>query len=242
MKFNKKLGISLIIISVSVIIILIMISVITFSLIENNNNAKKLEFSQELSMVQMAVDVYYNKNGSYPIEQSITISDVDPTLASEQFKYEDRQSNVYRFDIIDYDKIDISNLKYGNKKNGVDDVYIVSSKTGLVYYAKGVKIGNSIYYRIDDILDSTNEDMMYSKSGISFFEYAEDSLEKTVTIKVPSSYKNITVLADNTNVGDYTQNNEYYIYTYKTLKDSIYTIRVKYLDGTTQKEIKYLVD
>ena len=65
MKFNKKLGISLIIISVSVIIILIIISVITFSLIENNNNAKKLEFSQELSMVQMAVDVYYNKNGNY---------------------------------------------------------------------------------------------------------------------------------------------------------------------------------
>ena len=242
MKFNKKLGISLIIVSVSVIIILIMVSVITFSLIESNNNAKKLEFSQEISMVQMAVDMYYNKNGSYPIEQSIFISNVDESISSEQFKYENEESNKYKFDIIDYDKIDISNLKYGNKKNGVDDVYVVSSKTGLVYYAKGVKIGNSIYYRVDDILGKTNEDIIYSKSGISFFEYTDDSLERTVTIKVPNSYKNITVLADNTSIGDYTQNNEYYIYTYKSLKDNVYTIRVKYLDGSTQKEIKYLVD
>lgn len=236
MELNKK-GISLIVITVSLVIILTMISVVTFSLIENNNNAKKLEFSNELNMVQMAVDVYYNKNGRYPVEQSIVISNVDDIIKNEQFKKEKEGSSGFIFDIIDYEEAGILNLKYGNRKNGTDDIYVVSSLTGFVYYAKGLKIGNYVYYRIDDILSNTSDNEVYSNIGISFFEYDDGKVD----IKIPKSYQEINVYADNVTVTTSKEVGEYIVYTCN-IKSKPYTLMVKYKENNIAKETSYLVD
>ena len=57
-----KRGISLIVISVSAIVVLTLLGVITFSLIETSNKAKKIQFAEEIEMVQIAVKSYYNIN------------------------------------------------------------------------------------------------------------------------------------------------------------------------------------
>ena len=45
-----KRGISLIVISVSAIVVLTLLGVITFSLIETSNKAKKIQFAEEIEI------------------------------------------------------------------------------------------------------------------------------------------------------------------------------------------------
>ena len=241
---KNKLGISLIVISVSALIILTMLSVITYSLIENMNKAKKIEFAQEINMIQMAVDSYYDENNSYPVGQTITLSGMSDTVKQEQFIDEEHKTQGYVFNIINYDEIGITNLKYGDSSRGTNDIYVVSTLTGKVYYALGVSIGDKIYFTASyDILNLINGEENngindYTSKAILYVENLKNDGSKDITIKIPKEDSVVSVKADSTTINLPTNqtDSKYYLYNYNAVKGC--TIIVQYKEENSEA-VKY---
>ena len=246
-----KRGISLIVISVSAIVVLTLLGVITFSLIETSNKAKKIQFAEEIEMVQIAVKSYYNINKEYPVTQNIMVSNILQS-SLDQFEGETKNetSGEYVLSIIDYQKAGIKNLKYGNSNGSADDVYAVSLQTGKVYYAKGLKIGSKIYYtktdEISNLINDTgklNSDeytrkaILYNEQEIEVKSGNTRETQKRITLQVPKVYEKISVRVNSgtTQVNSSSQNENYYIYIIDVNTSS--TIFVEYsFDGNTLKE------
>lgn len=244
-----KRGISLIVISVSAVVVLTLLGVITFSLIETSNKAKKIQFAEEIEMVQIAVKSYYNINKEYPVTQNIMVSNILQS-SLDQFEGEIKNDGEYVFSIIDYSKAGIKNLKYGNSKGSADDVYAVSLQTGKVYYAKGLKIGSKVYYtRTDEISNLINDTsklnsdeytrkaILYNEQEIEVKNGSTRDVQKRITLQVPKVYEQISVKVNSnaTPINSSTQNENYYIYIIDV--DTVSTIFVEYnFDGNKLKE------
>ena len=126
----------------TVTIMLILMTTIIIAANSISDNSKRISFASEIKSIQQAVNSYVTKNeGEYPTVNSIVvdISKLDPTY---QTQFTANQESVVDGKIIlneiDYQKIGITDLKYGNGKRGTNDIYAVSTQTGKVYYVMGV--------------------------------------------------------------------------------------------------------
>lgn len=204
-----KKGFSLIALMMTITIIMILLSTATFSIISTTNMSKKNNFATEINMVQEAVNAYYTSNNVYP---SSDIVIVDIGLLSndqkEQFTKNDEDviSDKVNLSKIDYTKIDITNLKYGNLSTP-NDMYAVSEKTGVVYYVKGIVIGDTTFYTLTDSLKNVlniNKDNNIKDAGSPvIFEPTDTKYTNNdvyVKVKVPSTYSVISVYMNNTAV------------------------------------------
>lgn len=236
---NGKEGISLIVLSVAALVIITLTTVITYSLVNNHNKAKKIEFAQEINMLQISVDSYYGLNKMYPSKNSVTISNISDEAKSQQFIGETQ----YTFSVIDYEKIGITSLKYGNSKNGTNDIYVVSEETGKVYYAAGLVIDNKIYFTINselsNLLNGESKQEINVGDQIIFSEEMLNATIKKVTVKIPKSYTNITVKAENSPLTEYIDDSNYRIYSKESSDE--YTLTVTYTYNSQNKTSRYLV-
>lgn len=152
---NKKSGISMIALAITIVVMLILLSgvVITYSNI--HEDTIKMEFAKEIYSVQKLVEQYHFKNNEYPVKNKITISMQTLGESSKtQFKEEEGfDSGTVELYEIDLAKADVTSVKRGTESKAKDK-YLVSNKTGKVYYYLGEDLGGTIYYTLTDDLKS----------------------------------------------------------------------------------------
>lgn len=241
---NNKKGISVAALSVAAIVIISLAAVITVSLTRNYNDAKKIEFAQELNMIKMAVDNYYYENGTYPVSnKQITMSNLSEEEKQSQFLDEQESNELYTFSLIDYNLLGISSLKYGKGISDIYDSYVVSTSTGNVYYVKGLKIDNKTYYTLNSelnaLLSGNNKLDINSDSAILFSEQKLDDGSVSVRISVPTDYEVSSVKFENEELLIKSKQDNYYIY--EVQAENSGTINVDYNYNSVSKNAKYTV-
>lgn len=157
MNRNKKNGVSLLMLVITIVIALILFTVITMSYNNVITSTKQREFANEIHNLQNLVDQYYFMNDKYPVTDSSAIEFDLSTLKSRyklQFSSEpDYQSGVISLQELDLVEVGADNITRGLKKDGnANDIYVVSPKTGIVYYLAGQEIDGDYYYTLTDDL------------------------------------------------------------------------------------------
>ena len=198
-----KKGISLIALSATIMILLILISTITISGVKTVENSKKTAFASEIYTIQKSVDSYVYANSITPASEEVklNISKVKPE-SKKQFDGETISGNEVTLNVLDYDKLGITDLQRGNKKDGDTDIYLVSKTTNRVYYAKGIKFNNYTHYTLNqellDIIKKNNVGIV-SKSKIIYtlLEPNYTNSNTQLTIKIPKEYTLNNVKFDN---------------------------------------------
>jgi type II secretory pathway pseudopilin PulG len=155
-KYNKK-GISLIALVLTIVITIILASVTIVSVGDIINDTKKSEFAKELYSIQNLVKQYNFKENKFPVNSQtvVDLSTLD-SIGKEQFSTEPGYSTgsvtLYYIDLYE---AGVENTTRGLKKNSDStDVYLLSETTGKVYYLKGEKVSNNVYYTLNAELKS----------------------------------------------------------------------------------------
>lgn len=242
-----KKGVSLIALLTTIVVMTILLSAVTVSGIKALNDSKKMQFASEISYIQELVDSYKLKNGTYPIadEYSLNINDIEYDFVY-QFSGEDVNNNSIILYKIDTSLIGSNELKYGNLAIP-EDIYLLSQKTGRVYYANGVLIDNVEYYTLTDELKKAinykDNDEIKSNNEI-IFEYENvnwTNVPLDLNVKVPLSYSdvklNIIQGQDSTELTTNNVQNNYYIYEIKN-RHSNYMIYVSYKINATDERVQ----
>lgn len=144
-----KRGISLLIVS---IMIIVMFTLVTIVVINGSNIIKKTDKSKleaELTQIKKLTQNYIARNSQEVDFDEVTIS-ISGLSAEEQAQYSGETitgGNVTLYEI-DLNKIDASEVTYGDKSEGETDRYLYSTVTKKVYYEKGVTIDNVVYHTI----------------------------------------------------------------------------------------------
>lgn len=236
----------------TVTIMLILMTTIIIAANSISDNSKRISFASEIKSIQQAVNSYVTKNeGEYPTVNSIVvdISKLDPTY---QTQFTANQESVVDGKIIlneiDYQKIGITDLKYGNGKRGTNDIYAVSTQTGKVYYVMGVTISNYSYYTLtsdlskllklnDNQIDDTDPVIIFTPNKIEW-----TNQEIKVSIKIPKIFSLLEIKVNGTEISitDPIEEGSYNVYnvsnpgnysidvTYRKSEDSVENSYAKY--------------
>lgn len=246
-----KKGISLVALIATVSIMIILITTVTISGIATADNSKKLTLSTELTLLKESIDGFNAKsNGEYPISGSISLDISNVSNNSKlQFNGENIVNNKVILYEIDYKLMGITSLKYGLKKDGLNDIYVFSKDTKRVYYAKGIAVGNKTYYTLTDDLKSMidykiGDGTPISRDGV-IFEPSEINWTKkdvTVKVKIPKHYISKTVTANGNNITANVVEGEYNVYSVTGIKGN-YTIVANYSKATGEEILssKYVI-
>ncbi len=155
---NIKSGITFFTLIITIIVALILLTAITIQTKKAIDNATMVAFYEDLDKVSQEVRNYYMSNQAFPTETeneaSLTTIDVMTYIDSRylsQFNNElelnkDNTDNV--FYKIDLTKLNIEKSVAGFKKNGINDMYVISYPNMNLYYLKGQKINNIVYYSV----------------------------------------------------------------------------------------------
>ncbi len=151
----KKKGISLVALVCTMAVTLILLVTIGVSFNNIYQSTKKKEFANEIYSIQKLVEQYNFRNNKYPILNSsieVDLSTLD--LGANQFLAETRDlTATITLRPLDLYEAGVQETNRGQQKDGdIKDIYLVSEKTGNVYYLKGEEIGNKIYYALNDEL------------------------------------------------------------------------------------------
>lgn len=151
----KKQGITLLILVLTITIAIVLLTTVTVSFNTITRSTKQREFATEINAVQRLVEQYHFLNGIYPTKNKITI-DLNSIIPSARIQFEKEAG--YTSGSIELKAIDLYQAGVENITRGVptaeepNDIYAVSEGTGIVYYVKGQKIGNTTYYTLNDEL------------------------------------------------------------------------------------------
>lgn len=229
----------------AVTIIMILLTTVTISGINTAHNAKKIAFGAEIKMIQNAVDTYYEENNAiYPIKNKAYSISVINLSAKNKKIFKDNENDGQDIDsvivyAIDYDLIGIQNLTYGTLKELDKDTYVVSRKSGKVYYLKGLKIGNETYYTVTDDIDnllSYNSEKNTVNSPVIKFEPSTTewtNADVTINVKVPETCTVVSANYDSTDVKN-------------KLTDGVKvsqngTLTIAYTENSENKTARYIV-
>lgn len=202
-----KKGISLIALMATITILLILVTTVTISGIQSADNAKRTMFATEISNLQESVDAYKLKNnGDYPTKDIVSVNLGSVSANSiTQFNGEKISNSTLSLYEIDYDKLNITSLRYGNKTDGDNDVYALSQDTGRVYYVKGLNVGSKTYFTLTDDLKqiinySTNTSDTQVNDGIVYVASNTDWTNSNVNVdvKIPKTYVDVSVKINST--------------------------------------------
>lgn len=240
---SKKFGISLASVMIATLLIILLTTTITISINKVVENADKISFVSEISSIQKSVTSYYMVNKEYPILSDSIIMDITNIKEKDIFYNEEIIDNKVILNKIDYNKISYVSLKYGNNLDE-SDLYGVSLSTGKVYYVKGIKFGNNIYYTLSEELNNVLSDSNI-KNNVpiiiipSNIEWSNSNI--SVIVKVPKNYTNISVISGIDSYSLNIEEDNYYVYYIE--KEGNYTVEVKAKDDKGNvKEAMYKVE
>ena len=223
-----KRGITIITLSVMILVIIIIATTVTITGANAINNSKKMKFASELLFMKETVENYKSLNTDrLPIK--------DTAITSTELP----EGNYYEIDIELLGNIDTT---YGRKLNGdSNDIYVYSKENNQIYYLKGVKIGNTTYYYLNDELKEVinyEGERINGKDGITFTSsntnFTNEAIK--VIVKVPNTYTNVSVTSQDTSISNFNNLNGYYVY--EISKSSNYDIVVNYTkDDKASKQV-----
>ena len=152
-KINKK-GITLIVLVTTIMVALILITTIIVSYNSIKQSTRKKEFAREIYTLQKVIEQYEFMNNKYPIkdEQTVNLLGIDSEFRNQFSSEEGFSKNSITLNHIDLYEAGVDNISRGLKYSGENDIYLFSKNTEKVYYLKGEKIGNDIYYTLTDEL------------------------------------------------------------------------------------------
>lgn len=237
-----KKGITLLALVATVVILSILLTTVTISGIATVNNANKMSFASEVSLMQESSDSFLAKNnGEFPVGDSVQLDISGVTVNSRsQFDGEVITNNKIVLHKLDYKLLGISSLKFGLESNGPADIYVVSKDTKKVYYAKGIAVGDRTYYTLTDDLKSMinyqiTGDNASVKDGVIFVP-SEVNWTKgnvNVQVKIPKNYLSKTVTVNSNPIALTTSDANYDIYDVTGITGN-YTVIANYaVDGTS---------
>lgn len=200
-----KKGITLVTLLITLIVMIVLSTTVVVSGVSAMNNAKKMKFAAELVFMQDTVQNYMRTHeNSLPIKGGVVAVQNLP------------QGEYYE---IDMSLLGLIDTAYGNKLNADEkDIYVVSKTNNEVYYLKGLKIGNTIYYNLtDELKESINytDTNAVSKDGIIFNQSKTDytNSDISVNVQVPKEYSNVTVVSGNTEITEFAIEGKYIVFT-----------------------------
>lgn len=148
-KLQKK-GVSLAVLVLTISILLVLLSTVIFSYSNVKNATRKKEFATEVYSLEKLIAEYHLRNNKYPTTSykvTIKIADI-----KEENRYQFTDESGYSTGTIQLREIDlyeagVEEITRG-KKEQQNDMYVLSEETGKVYYLKGERIGEQVYYTI----------------------------------------------------------------------------------------------
>lgn len=247
-----KKGISLVSLVIVIIIMVILAGIVVIEGFESNENIAIDTFALELLDVQNGVDEYYYRNEKYPSGDQY-ILDTTKVESLEQFTDEEIIENGINFKIVDLSLIGINSTEFGSGKG--KDIYVLSEKTGIVYYLEGVKFKDKTYYTLTDelyeITNANNSELVSTQDvkvyNVIFRPSATEYTNKpvTVTMKIPKiAVINSVTTTNNKSIGTETVEGLYkqiQINETSTDKTGNYKITINYTYRGTEKTSEYEV-
>lgn len=141
---NLKSGITFSVLIVAIVIMLIVISTAAVVGAGSISSANFEKYQSELRWVADDVNEYYLENKTLPVtDEFVSFDSLNSELKAKIENNSDAYSNLY---VIDVTKLNDANIENGKGSVSDKDVYIVSDKTQNVYYLKGYKYKDTIYY------------------------------------------------------------------------------------------------
>ncbi len=147
---KDKKGITLVTLSIAIIIMIIITSTLIFN-ISTGTKVKNLnDMYHDIEKLKDKVDIYYSKYRSLPIveeryENINNIASINPNDNNEYY-------------VIDLEALENITLAYGrdyekyksNPSASLTDLYVINARSHTVYYIKGIKFDNQMYYTIPE--------------------------------------------------------------------------------------------
>lgn len=155
---NKRSGISMFILLITIIVIIILISTITLSISSLSNRHKISIFVNNLSTIEEYISSLNILKEEMPFDEDLTIDEVRAKLETENLEAFNNEilnngdNTTVVFKKVNLTKLEINEKNTGYAKKGENDIYIYSENTGIVYYLKGIKLDENIYFSINDKL------------------------------------------------------------------------------------------
>lgn len=155
---NKRSGISMFILLITVIVIIILASTITLSISSLSNKHKINIFVNNLSTIEEYISSLNILKEEMPFDEDLTIDEVRAKLETENLEAFNNEilsngdNTTTYFKKVNLSKLEINEKNTGYEKKGQNDIYIYSENTGIVYYLKGIKLDENIYFSINDKL------------------------------------------------------------------------------------------
>lgn len=248
-----KNGIAMVTLVVTIAVMLTLVSVITYTGINTANTSKKMAFASEIKMVQECIDSYRTNNeGNFPTSDFVTIDLSNASIdVKKQFtdNGEEIIENKVYLSKIDYTKLELNSLNRGLGQTS-DDIYVLSTKSGIVYYAKGLKIGNITYYtltyELKNLLSYNQKSNEVSISNPIVFKVSTtdwiNSGKVECSVKVPNNYSSKEPTFNGNIILDVQTSSEGEYITHKFNIDNNGIIEIKYNDGKEDKTASYTVN
>ena len=151
MENRKKSGITLIAVTRGIVVmgILIGLTVVSTKGIVKESNARN--FASELKQLEYLAkqNKILNNNEDFNfVKRVILISDLsDEQKEQMASEIQDGDTEVTLYEL-GFNTLDVMDTLYGKKENGDNDVYVISYKTGKIYYLKGFKWDDVTYYTL----------------------------------------------------------------------------------------------
>lgn len=248
-----KNGIAMVTLVVIIAVMLTLVSVITYTGINTANTSKKMAFASEIKMVQECIDSYRTNNeGNFPTSDFVTIDLSNASIdVKKQFtdNGEEIIENKVYLSKIDYTKLELNSLNRGLGQTS-DDIYVLSTKSGIVYYAKGLKIGNITYYtltyELKNLLSYNQKSNEVSISNPIVFKVSTtdwiNSGKVECSVKVPNNYSSKEPTFNGNIILDVQTSSEGEYITHKFNIDNNGIIEIKYNDGKEDKTASYTIN
>mgnify|MGYP004653414061 FL=1 len=248
-----KNGIAMVTLVVTIAVMLTLVSVITYTGINTANTSKKMAFASEIKMVQECIDSYRTNNqGNFPTSDFVTI-DLSNASIDVKKQFTDNEEEIIENKVylskIDYTKLELNSLNRGLGQTS-DDIYVLSTKSGIVYYAKGLKIGNITYYtltyELKNLLSYNQKSNEVSISNPIVFKVSTtdwiNSGKVECSVKVPNNYSSKEPTFNGKIILDVQTSSEGEYITHKFNIDNNGIIEIKYNDGKEDKTASYTIN
>lgn len=147
----KKQGVTLIALVIIIIALGILTAVISIDTMSTVKETNARVFASEVKQLEYLIQTYKERNNNTLdfTAQTLNISSLQSGLVTElQQQGETIVDNSVTLYKIDYVKIDAMGTEFGTQTEGEQDIYLVSNETGKVYYLKGFKFNDAVYYTL----------------------------------------------------------------------------------------------
>lgn len=183
---SKNRGISLIVLIITIIVAIILAGTAIVNIGNGISQSGKVAFANDLLKVEEGVKAYYLQNQSFPAIDGTSAMSQDDILNLSNLSDDEKssllldlESNLDKnldgskgeFYQIDLAKIDVTKSVFGTRKDGANDVFVVSASSMKAYYLKGVTYDEITYFSLNEQLslatNVTKADIVYNTQTIA---------------------------------------------------------------------------